>query len=141
MVNMNITVYWRLLIEIWVWVRLLHLIPCFFFIIATSIACFGNGKKKGATKNINTYQETGDITGINTTGQGPTQYQTRDQQLTIGTIMYAFKSDSGEPSTNKDCINIHELGYDYSKGSLDDSDVPPSFPNCQTCSHDVNSLQ
>ena len=98
-------------------------------------------KKKCATKNINTYQETGDITGINTTSQGPTQYQTRDQQLTIGTIMYAFKSDSGEPSTNKDCINIHELGYDYSKGSLDDSDVPPSFPNCQTCSHDVNSLQ
>ena len=98
-------------------------------------------KKKGATKNINTYQETGDITGINTTGQGPTQYQTRDQQLTIGTIMYAFKSDSGEPSTNKDCINIHELGYDYSKGSLDDSDVSASSANCQICSHDVNSLQ
>ena len=136
----DITVYWRLLIEIWVWMRLLQLIPYFFFVIATSIACFGYGKKNGATKILTTYQETGDITGINTTGQDPMQYQIRDQQLAIDTILYPFKSDSGEPRTNKDCINIHELGYNYSKGSLDDSDVPPSFPNCQTCSH-VNSLQ
>ena len=98
-------------------------------------------KKNYATKNLDIYQETGDITGTNTAGQGPTPYQTPKQQLTMDTILHPFKSDSGEPRTGKDCIDIHELGYDYSKGSLDDSDVPPSFPNCQTCSHDVNSLQ
>ena len=98
-------------------------------------------KKNYATKNLDIYQETGDITGTNTAGQGPTPYQTPKQQLTMDTILHPFKSDSGEPRTGKDCIDIHELGYDYSKGSLDDSDVSASSANCQICSHDVNSLQ
>ena len=98
-------------------------------------------KKNYATKNLDIYQETGDITGTNTAGQGPTPYQTPKQQLAMDTNLHPFKSDLGEPRTGKDCIDIHELGYDYSKGSLDDSYVSASSANCQICSHDVNSLQ
>ena len=88
-------------------------------------------KKFGKTENLHIYPENDDgkPTGTNTAAQGPTPNQTSEQQLTMDTILYPFQSNLGTPRTGKDCINIHNLGYDYSIGSLDDSDVTPHLQN------------
>ena len=98
-------------------------------------------KKSGKTDNLQIYQERGKITGTNTAGQGPTPDQKPGQHLTMDTILYPFQSNLGVPRAGKDCINIHNLGYDYSIGSLDESDVTPHLQNQHTSSFSVDNLR
>lgn len=53
-------------------------------------------------------------------GQAPNSY------LTLDSPLYPFKrSDkAGDYYTSNDCVNIHDMGYDYGKGSLDELAKP-----------------
>ena len=52
----------------------------------------------------------------------------------MDTILHPFQR------TGKDCINILNLGYDYSIGSLDKLDVKPHLQNQHISSFVVDSL-
>lgn len=63
--------------------------------------------------------------GISNSVQGATPYQTWGQKLNEKTILYPFQDEYGVPRTSSDCIDIvHQLGYDYSIGSLDQEHWP-----------------
>ncbi len=53
-------------------------------------------------------------------GQSPNSY------LTLDSPLYPFKKSNivGDYYTSNDCVNIHNLGYDYGKGSLDELAKP-----------------
>ena len=97
-------------------------------------------KKFGKTENLDIYAEDGKVTGTNTLGQGPTPYQTPDQQLTMDTILHPFQSNLGEPRKGKDCVNILNLGYNYSVGSLDELDMTSHLQKQHISSFAVDSL-
>ena len=80
-------------------------------------------KNTGKTDTLDIYPEHGNPSETSTKGQGPTPNQTPEQQLTMDTILHPFQR------TGKDCINILNLGYDYSIGSLDKLDVTPHLQN------------
>ncbi|ESO88681.1 hypothetical protein LOTGIDRAFT_234481 [Lottia gigantea] len=69
--------------------------------------------------------EPGHNTGTSTKGQGPTPNQTPDQELNMDTILYPFQDEYGVPRTSNDCVDIEgQLGYTYSRGSLEDAIIP-----------------
>ena len=58
--------------------------------------------------------------GTTNTGQGPTPYQISGDTLDMNTLLYPYENPDGGIYTGTACVNIANLGFDYSKGSLTD---------------------
>jgi len=61
----------------------------------------------------------------------PTVDEKYGETLTMDTPLAPFQHANGVPVTSKDCININDLGYDYTIGSLDQEIWPP-YEDIQT---------
>lgn len=79
-------------------------------------------KKNGFTENFDIIPE---YPGTNTIdSQGPTPGMAPNSWLTMDSPLNPFKfSENGvsRPYNSHDCVNILKMGYDYSKGSLEES--------------------
>ena len=101
-------------------------------------------KKWGHTNNLSIYPE-GPNSGTSTTGinnQGMTPNQTPDEVLGMDTVLYPYQDEFGVPRTSRECINVGDLGYTYSIGSLDQEDwPPPNYTDEHVITNKVNSWQ
>lgn len=82
-------------------------------------------KKQGFTKHLEVISE---YAGTNSSDGGtqPSAGQAPNGYLDLQSPLYPFrKTTAGEPYyTSNDCVNIHEMGYDYGAGSLDELAKP-----------------
>jgi tyrosinase len=82
-------------------------------------------KKNGHTKSFDIIPE---YPGTNTVdSQGPTPGMAPNSWLTMESPLNPFKlSENGNtrPYNSYDCVNIIQMGYDYSKGSLEEEILP-----------------
>jgi len=75
----------------------------------------------GATKELEILFTIPNDAGITpAAGQGPTPGQEMNEKLTLDTPLYPYKDSAGKTYTGRQCINIADLGFDYTKGSLTD---------------------
>ena len=101
-------------------------------------------KKWGHTNNLSICPE-GPNSGTSTDGesnQGMTPNQTPDEVLGMDTILYPYQDEFGVPRTSRDCVNVEDLGYTYSIGSLDKCDWPaPKYTEENVITDKVTSWQ